>query len=160
MEKNQAEREVLAFGDSGLTIPFSRTTISALECTQLMLQLRDQVEKHSWCTYNFALLNLYPNGSNNVCSYKDNKIDLVEFGWFLLSFGAKRTLEFKRPNCPEVRIDLEHGSMYSCWSLHVEFSDIKQSKISLTFRRKFSNSASLKKQRGNFSLLHQMKLPH
>lgn len=47
MEKNQAKRKVLAFGDSEFTIPFSSTPISALQWTQLMLQLRDQVEKHS-----------------------------------------------------------------------------------------------------------------
>lgn len=158
-EEIKPKRKVLAFGDSGLSYAFSGTTISALEWTPLMLELRDQVEKQSGCSFNFVLLNYYPNGSSYLLHHKTNVNDLDESSAISeLCFGAKRTLEFRKPHCDDVRIAFDHGSMICMFKPTNELffrqilpePDIKKPTIILTFLQLVSKSASCKKQRLNF----------
>lgn len=156
-------RQVLAYGDSGLSYSFSGTTIEANPWTPLLLELRDKVEKQTACTFNFVLLNLYPDGSSYISHHKDNENELnASFPICALSFGSKRKIEFKKPETPITCINLEHGSYYAMLTpTNEEFShgiaaepNIKEIRISLTFRHIISNSAffPLKKPKLNLDL--------
>lgn len=107
------KRQVYAFGDTNTSYTFSGTTIQGEPWTPFMLQIRDRVEKNTGCTFNYVLLNLYTNGFDYISHHKDNETDLSDmFPIAVVSFGAERTIEFKRPKVKTTSIRLQHGSMY------------------------------------------------
>ena len=129
---------VLAYGEPDLSYDFDG--IVPEPWTPLMLKLRDEVEKFTFCSFNFVLLNLYPDGSSAIPHCKD-KEPATPFATAVLSFGAERTIEFKKPDSPSTFIKVEHGSLYSIEQpSHRLFTyafasepDVKTARISLTF---------------------------
>lgn len=152
------KRQVLAFGDPGLSYSFSGTTIHANPWTPLILQLRDLVEKQCGCTYNYVLLNSYPHGGSYISHHKDDERELDStFPISVLSFGARRKIEFKNEVAPMTCINLNHGSLYL---MHAPTNQlfthgippdplIKKMRISLTFRHIIPKFTPFKKQKMN-----------
>lgn len=136
-------RLVLAYGESNLCYTFSGTSIPAEPWTPLMLKLRDEVEKFTACTFNYVLLNMYPDGSSSIAQHKDNESGLHStFPIAVVSFGAKRTIEFRKHKTPSTFLKLDHGSLYCMQDATNKLfthgiapePDVKTLRISLTFR--------------------------
>lgn len=152
------KRQALAFSDPGLSYSFSGTTIHGNPWTPLILELRDLVEKQCGCTYNYVLLNLYRDGGSYISHHKDDECELDStFPISVLSFGAKRKIEFKNALAPMTCINLNHGSFYSMNAPTNQLfthgippdPTITQMRISLTFRHIIPKSTHLKKQKMN-----------
>ena len=103
---------VLAYEDDNLSYAFSGTSIPAEPWTPLMLEIQDHVKKFAACTFNFILLNLYTDGSSCISQHKDDESGLdAIFPIVVLSFGAERTIEYKKPHTLTTSVKLEHGSL-------------------------------------------------
>lgn len=160
------KRLMLAHGDTNTSYAFSGTSLPANPWTPLTIELRDKVEKETACTFNYVLLNLYKDGNDFISHHKDNETCLnVNFPIAVLSFGGKRTIEFKRSNVPSTFIELEHGSFYSISKPSNELfthgiapePDNKDMRISLTFRHLIIHPLDLKKPKLN---LDSVNLKH
>ena len=136
------KRQVLAYGDANLSYSFSGTSIPANPWIPLMSELRDRMEKFTSYSFNYVLLNQFTDGTNYVSQHKDNESRMdTTMPIFVLSFGAERTIEFKKPNTPSTLIKLEHGSLFTM--LHptnkmfthgiAPEPNVKEMRISLTF---------------------------
>jgi len=149
-------RKVCAFSDSGLSYKFSGTTIIGDEWTPLLLRLKEDVETQVGYSFNYVLVTLYENGHAKIGAHMDNEQDLdPETPIVALSFGAKRNLIFQRKGFQSVTLPLEHGSLYvmnpptnQMWKHSIPYeSDVKEPRISLTFRRIKSSENPAKKRK-------------
>lgn len=164
------KRLVLANGDINTIYAFIGKSVTSKPWTLFMIELRDKIEKQMFCTFNYALLNLYHDGSTYISQYKDDESCLNSvFPIAALSLCAQRTIEIRRPNAPSTFIDLEHGSLYSMGKptndlfTHGIASDptIKDMRVSLTYRHLIVLPLDLKKPKLNLdfaSLANDPKL--
>lgn len=107
------KRKVAWYAEQPFQYTYSNTTKVALPWTQLLLELKGQVEQHTQTTYNSCLLNLYHNGSEGMAWHSDDEKDLHQQGSIAsLTFGATRKFAFKHKTTKEkVELWLEHGSL-------------------------------------------------
>lgn len=138
-------RKICAFSDPGLSYKFSGIEVFGRQWTPLLQKLKNDVERAIGCEYNFVLVNLYPDGRSKISDHKDNESSLhPNVPIAALSFGAERTIHFKRPGSSiKTNILLKHGSMYAMHKptnrlfthgIPAEIN-VKSSRISLTFRK-------------------------
>ena len=91
-------RKCCAFGDYGLTYDFSGTAVAAEPWTPLLLEIKEKVQILCGSTFNYCLLNLYPDGNAKISPHRDNESSLNPDAPIpTLSFGAERTMCFERP---------------------------------------------------------------
>ncbi|KAG8176716.1 hypothetical protein JTE90_003347 [Oedothorax gibbosus] len=94
-------RQVLAFGDLGLTYTFSGTNVPTNRWSTTLLNIKKEVEARTGEEYNYVLLNYYSNGLSKISSHKDNETSLDPASTIpTLSFGATRTMQFTRKDFP------------------------------------------------------------
>lgn len=127
-----------------------------------MIELRDMIKRGTACTFNYVLLNLYKGGNDYISHHKDNESSLdPTFPIACLSFGAQRTIEFRRPNFPSTHIILEQSLLYTMEQpTNQLFSHgiaanpfIKGMRISLTFRHFVPAPVIFKKPKLNLELI-------
>lgn len=81
--------------------------------TELLLQIKDQVEAITGGSFNSVLLNLYRNGNDSVSWHCDDEPELGENPTIAsLSFGATRSFQLKHKFTKQtIKLDLSHGSL-------------------------------------------------
>lgn len=140
----QTKRKVAWYGDSAFHYTYSNVTRTAHPWTPTILQLKNQVEKHSGETFNSCLLNLYHNGNEGMAWHSDDEAMLKKHGTIAgLSLGAERKIVFKhKQSQTKVELFLEHGSLMMMknetqdyWLHSIPTTQkIHTPRISLTFR--------------------------
>lgn len=105
-------RKIIRFGENGLCYNFSGTSVPAQPWTATLLSIKQDVEKKTGQSYNYALLNLHPDGFAKIAAHKDDKEDL-EAGSIVstISLGATRALIFSRKDFPSHKVQLKSGSL-------------------------------------------------
>lgn len=106
-------RKIAWHADQPFAYRYSRTTRYAQPWTDLLLQIKHQVEQHSGARYNACLLNLYHDGADGVGWHSDAERELqAQAAIGSLSLGAQRRFAFKHKNSKQiVQLELEHGSL-------------------------------------------------
>lgn len=151
---HQIPRQQVAYGDPGLTYKFSGTTIPAKPWFPLLSSIKNVVEEISGNKYNFVLVNKYRNGSDHIGEHRDDERELDrDTPIASLSLGQQRTFVFKhkdarikgklRRDIPQVKIELEHGSLLLMKGLTNEYwyhslpqrKKLINPRINLTFRK-------------------------
>lgn len=136
-------RNIVAFGDSGLTYTFSGLTLSSQPWTPLLLEIKNEIENLLGFSFNFLLINRYENGNDCIGQHKDDESDLDEnYPICSLSFGETRTMIFKRPGFPNKNIVLKSNSLLlmnpptnQLWTHGIpREKNCKGIRINLTFR--------------------------
>lgn len=136
-------RQVVAYGDTGLTYRFSGTKVVAKPWIPILLELKKLVQKKTGQKYNFVLINRYRNGYDNINKHRDDEHDLVKDAFIAtLSFGETRRFIFSRLKFKSFSLLLKNGSLlvmkpptnqYWYHSIPKEIN-ITGRRISLTFR--------------------------
>lgn len=136
-------RKMIAFGDSGVCYSFSGATFEAHPWTPLIRELKESVENASGTTYNYVLVNFYPDGHSRIAAHKDDENSLdPETPIPCISLGATRKVIFRRRGYSKKTFILTSGSLYvmnpptnSYWTHEIPAEvTVKSPRISLTFR--------------------------
>ena len=138
-------REVAWMGDAGLDYTYSGKTKNPLPWTDLVLSLKDEVERETREPFNSCLLNLYHDGSEGMSWHRDNESSIVADSMIAcISFGAARPFHFKHLKTRErITTVLEPGSLLTMngeiqrhWQHALPKSKrVVAPRISLTFRK-------------------------
>lgn len=138
------KRKVAWYADHPFEYTYSNRTKVALPWTDVLLELKQIVEKSSGETYNSCLLNLYHSGDEGMAWHSDGETDLKRNGAIgSLSFGAERKFAFKHKESKQtVSIILEKGTLLvmkgetqTHWLHRLPPSTkVKSPRINLTFR--------------------------
>lgn len=109
----ETKRKVAWYGDRRFEYTYSGIQKVALPWTNVLLELKQLVEKASGETFNSCLLNLYHDGSEGMAWHSDGEKDLKKNGAIAsLTFGAERKFSFKHKESKEkIDINLENGSL-------------------------------------------------
>lgn len=140
-----ARRQTCAFGKPGATYRYSQTTKVAAAWPTELHALHDEVVRLVGEGFNFALVNLYPDGNAALGWHADDERDLAAGAPIVsVSLGATRVFALRNESTGEVRgAVLEHGSMCVMagetqrrWK-HCITKDAraKTPRVSITFRR-------------------------
>lgn len=109
---NEKNSTAIAFGDAGLSYTFKGAKVQPEPWNPILQKLRDDVQKATCCEFNLAHVNLYPDKNSDIEDHKYDDFSLDPSSSIcILSFGAKRSLDFKQEQCETTEIELEHGSM-------------------------------------------------
>lgn len=137
-------RQVCAYGDPGVIYSFTGTSVPTKPWTPTLLKLKTDVENFTGDCFNYALLNLYPDGNAKISPHKDNEAVLYQHVSIpCLSFGATREMQFTIPDGTRHILDLDHGSLMVMypptnrkWKHGIAPQPhVKGPRISITFRR-------------------------
>ncbi|GBM35642.1 DNA oxidative demethylase ALKBH2 [Araneus ventricosus] len=144
-------RKVSAYGDKNLAYTFSGNTLPTKPLITILTKMLNEANKFlKEGSFNYVLINRYKDGYDKIGSYKDNEKDMdPDSDIVTFSFGAERTMIFKRPNFDSVKIPLKNGSVLVMNPPTNEFwlheipreKNIKHVRISLTFRKNLSNKS-------------------
>ncbi|GBO05180.1 DNA oxidative demethylase ALKBH2 [Araneus ventricosus] len=144
-------RKVSAYGDKNLTYTFSGNTLPTKPLIPILTKILNEANKFlKEGSFNYVLINHYKDGYDKIGSHKDNEKDMdPESAIVTFSFGAERTMIFKRPNFDSVKIPLKNGSVLVMNPPTNEFlfheipreKNIKDVRISLTFRKNLSEKS-------------------
>ncbi|GBN16001.1 DNA oxidative demethylase ALKBH2 [Araneus ventricosus] len=144
-------RKVSAYGDKNLTYTFSGNTLPTKPLIPILTKILNEANKfHKEGSFNYVLINRYKDDYDKIGSHKDNEKDMdPESAIVTFSFGAERTMIFKRPNFDSVKIPLKNGSVLVMNPPTNEFwfheipreKNIKDVRISLTFRKNLSEKS-------------------
>lgn len=140
-----SRRQTCAFGKPGATYRYSQTTKVAAAWPSELFALHDEVVSRTDEGFNFALVNLYPDGNAALGWHADDERDLAAGAPIVsVSLGASRVMGLRHESTGEMRgVILEHGSMLvmsgdtqSKWK-HCITKDarVKEPRVSITFRR-------------------------
>lgn len=140
-----ARRHTCAFGRPGAVYRYSQTTKVAAAWPAELHALHDEVVRRTGEDFNFALVNLYPDGNAALGWHADDERDLAAGAPIVsVSLGATRVFALRNESTGEVRgAVLEHGSMCVMtgetqrrWK-HCITKDarVKTPRVSITFRR-------------------------
>ncbi|MDO4248854.1 MAG: alpha-ketoglutarate-dependent dioxygenase AlkB [Neisseria sp.] len=141
-------RQVAWYGEGAFSYTYSGITRRALAWTPLLLQLKQQVERHlqavSPTVFNSCLLNRYANGNEGMAWHSDDEKELGRRTVIAsLSFGAERKFALRHKKTREKReIMLQHGQLIvmrgdtqQYWQHAImKSSRVTEERISLTFR--------------------------
>ncbi|MVZ65470.1 alpha-ketoglutarate-dependent dioxygenase AlkB [Sphingobacterium sp. DK4209] len=107
------KRKVAWYGDRAFEYTYSGILKRAQPWTELLEQLKRQIELVSGETFNSCLLNLYHDGTEGMAWHSDGEKDLKKNGAIAsLTFGAERKFSFKHKESKEkIDILLEDGSL-------------------------------------------------
>lgn len=139
------KRKVAFEGDKQIEYTYSKQQKIANPWSNVVLELKQLLEKELNIQFNGCLLNLYDSGEIGMAWHSDNEPELDTEGIIAsLSFGATRTFQFKHKQTGEkIDIKLENGSLllmdmesqkYWLHQLKKE-AKIKDPRINLTFRQ-------------------------
>jgi alkylated DNA repair dioxygenase AlkB len=140
----QTARKVAWVGDSNYAYAYSGTTKHADPWSDVLLNIKFEVERRTRSKFNSCLLNLYHSGGEGMTWHSDNEKSLgINTTIASVSFGAERKFAFKHKQTGEtVSLMLAHSSLLVMkdqtqhhW-LHALMKSqlIKQPRINLTFR--------------------------
>ncbi|XP_035228608.1 DNA oxidative demethylase ALKBH2-like [Stegodyphus dumicola] len=105
-------RNVLGFGDEGISYEFSATRLGAEPWSQSLLNIKEDVETVTGIKYNFVLLNYCPDGLAKISMHKYYEACLEsECDIPTISLGAKRRMIFSGLTFTSRTLDLNHGSL-------------------------------------------------
>ncbi|GBN03173.1 DNA oxidative demethylase ALKBH2 [Araneus ventricosus] len=106
-------RKVSAYGDKNLTYTFSGNTLPTKPLIPLLIKFFKEANRFlKEGSFNYMLINRYKDGHDKIGSQKDNEKDMdPDSAVVTFSFGAERTMIFKRPNFNSVKISLKNGSV-------------------------------------------------
>lgn len=107
------KRKVAWYGDRAFEYTYSGILKRAQPWTELLKELKRQIELVSGETFNSCLLNLYHDGTEGMAWHSDGEKDLKKHGAIAsLTFGAERKFSFKHKASKEkIDILLEDGSL-------------------------------------------------
>ncbi|WP_018970850.1 alpha-ketoglutarate-dependent dioxygenase AlkB family protein [Rubritalea marina] len=138
-------RQVIWYGDAGLSYRYSGVTKHAIPWSDTMLEILDWVEHVTGERFNSCLLNRYQSGDEGMGWHSDNEPELGEEPVIAaLSLGAERRMRFRHISSKETAaIDLVHGSLLVMrgstqerWQHCIaKTKRINEPRVSLTFRR-------------------------
>ncbi|GBM88986.1 DNA oxidative demethylase ALKBH2, partial [Araneus ventricosus] len=148
-------RKVFAYGDKNLTYTFSGNTLPTKPLIPILTKILNEANKFlKEGSFNYVLINRYKDGYDKIGSHKDNEKDMdPESAIVTFSFGAERTMIFKKPNFDSVKIPLKNGSVLVMNPPTNEFwfheipreKNIKDVRISLTFRKIYQKKVNVDK---------------
>ena len=143
-------RKVTAYGDESLTYTFCGNTLPTKPPTPILMELFKEASKLlKKGSFNYVLINRYKDGNDKIGSHKDNEKDMHPFSPIVtFSFGAERTMIFKRPNFDSIKVPLKNGSVLvmnpptnKFWYHEIpRETKIKDVRIILTFRKNVSSA--------------------
>lgn len=139
------KRQVAFEGDEQIEYTYSKQQKIASPWSNVVLELKQKLEKKLNTQFNGCLLNLYDSGEIGMAWHSDNEPELDSAGIIAsLSFGATRTFQLKHKQTGEkIDIKLETGSLllmdmesqvYWLHQLKKEIK-VKEPRINLTFRQ-------------------------
>ena len=139
------KRKVAFEGDEQIEYTYSKQQKIASPWSNVVLELKQLLEKELNTQFNGCLLNLYDTGEIGMAWHSDNEPELDSAGIIAsLSFGATRTFQLKHKQTGEkIDLKLENGSLllmdmesqdYWLHQLKKEIK-IKEPRINLTFRQ-------------------------
>ncbi|CAL1293182.1 unnamed protein product [Larinioides sclopetarius] len=141
-------RKVSAYGDKNLTYTFSGNTLPTKPLIPIVVRILKEANKFlKDGSFNYILINRYKDVQDKIGSHRDNETDMDPNSSIVtFSFGAERTMIFKRSNFNSVKIPLKNGSVLAMNPPTNEFwyheipreKRIKDFRISLTFRKNIS----------------------
>ncbi|CAL1301047.1 unnamed protein product [Larinioides sclopetarius] len=141
-------RKVSTYGDKNLTYTFAGNTLPTKPLIPILVKILEEANKFlKDGSFNYILINRYKDGQDKIGSHRDNETDMDPNSSIVtFSFGAERTMIFKRPNFNSVKIPLKNGSVLAMNPPTNEFwyheipreKRIKDVRISLTFRKNLS----------------------
>ncbi len=107
------KRKVAWYADETFSYTYSNRTKSAIIFTDVLLKIKEIVEKNTNETYNACLLNLYHSGEEGMAWHSDYEKELKKHGSIAsVTFGAERFFSFKsKKNQQLIKIFLENGSL-------------------------------------------------
>ncbi|GBO36721.1 DNA oxidative demethylase ALKBH2 [Araneus ventricosus] len=93
-------RKVSAYGDTNLTYTFSGNTLPTNPLIPILAKILNEAKKFlQEGSFNYVQINRYKDGYDKIGSHKDNEKDMFpDSAIVTFSFGAERTMIFKRPN--------------------------------------------------------------
>ncbi|GBL99934.1 DNA oxidative demethylase ALKBH2 [Araneus ventricosus] len=93
-------RKVSAYGDKNFTYTFSGNTLPTKPLIPILTKILDEANKFiKEGSFNYVLINRYIDDYDKIESHKDNEKDMEpDSAIVTFSFGAERTMIFKRPN--------------------------------------------------------------
>ncbi|KMQ84867.1 alpha-ketoglutarate-dependent dioxygenase alkb-like protein, partial [Lasius niger] len=134
-------RKTCSFADPHVTYTYSGHVEQTQPWTELLLKLKESVERATGHSYNYCLLNYYESGKAKIGCHKDNESSLDPATPIpTLSFGACRNMVFSKKGEKSVTMPLETGSllvMHDQQWYHAipPQPDVQDGRISLTFRK-------------------------
>ncbi|MFN0047558.1 MAG: alpha-ketoglutarate-dependent dioxygenase AlkB family protein [Cytophagales bacterium] len=105
-------RLVAWYGDK--TYKYSGKLMQPLPWTPLLLQIKNEVEKHTLCQFNAVLLNYYRNGKDSMGWHSDDEPTLGQNPNIAsINFGQTRKFQFRLREKIGIKKDylLENGSL-------------------------------------------------
>ena len=107
------KRQVAFEGDEHIAYTYSKQVKIASPWSQVVLELKQILEKELNTSFNGCLLNLYASGDIAMAWHSDNEPELESEGIIAsLSFGATRTFQLKHKQSGEkIELKLENGSL-------------------------------------------------
>ncbi|GBN45141.1 hypothetical protein AVEN_14159-1 [Araneus ventricosus] len=110
-QRRDSTPQVSAYGDKNLTYTFSGNTLPTKPLIPSLTKILNETNKFlKEGLFNYILINLYKDGYDKIGSHKNNEkyMDLDSV-IVTFSFGAERTMIFKRPNFDLVKFPLKLG---------------------------------------------------
>ncbi|GBN36828.1 DNA oxidative demethylase ALKBH2 [Araneus ventricosus] len=103
--------KVSAYGDKNLTYTFSGNTLPTKPLIPILTKIVNEANKLlKEGSFNYVLINRYKDRYDKIGSRNDNENDMdLDSAIVKFSFGAERTMIFKRPNFDPVKIPLKMG---------------------------------------------------
>lgn len=135
-------RRVAYFGDEGSAYSYSGAQYVPLPWRADLEELRKLAREVTGIPWTSALLNLYRDGKDSIGAHKDNEPELGPLPPVAaLSFGATRTMIFRRAGRFPVRLPLVSGSLLLMggttqrdWTHEIPKESADGPRISVTFR--------------------------
>lgn len=138
------KRKVAWYAGEGISYTYAGKRKDPLPWAQVLLSIKEKVEKQTNANYNACLLNLYHAGDEGMSWHRDNEKEIVpESSIASVSFGATRKFSFKHVSEEKkVEVMLESGSILDMrgpiqqhWYHALPPSKkVKDLRVNLTFR--------------------------
>ena len=108
-----AKRKIYHYGDNGMSFCYAGKQRPSNPWTSLMLDLKTEVEATLSQCFNYAVVNLYRDGSDYIGWHSDSEKAIAGSTVASLSFGASRDFDLRRLANKEekTRIQLDNGDM-------------------------------------------------
>ena len=107
-------RKVAWYGDEGVEYTYSGIKMKAIEWSETLLVLKEQVEITLNCHFNSVLINLYRDGNDYMSWHSDDEKELGTNPIIAsISLGEPRDFLFRLKNVHEkkVKLTLQNGSL-------------------------------------------------
>ena len=143
------KRKAAWFGDEGCSYTYSKTLRVPISWSEILLEIKSQVEEKANTNFNSCLLNRYHDGSESMAYHADDEPMLEQHGTIAsVSFGAERRFLFRHNRYQENKIPvvetilsngsllMMQGEIQNHWKHALPASKkIKTPRINLTFRK-------------------------